>query len=323
MSFKVRLQRAFSSRLAPKLPSKNHKPTLSEDQAESPDGVDIGKQVHIAGRTGPELRASWTTKLSAGLAVGGSLGLLLKAGVAVALSANPIPLAAAVLGTAVASYVGADFIGGIVHHAIDNYAKPGEGVMGTLASDYTAHHYFGHSNHQQEAVENTNPYVKVLGPALAGLALSPVGPFLGVAAAVSLGGSLTGLLSHRFAHDKKPSKAVRLLQKMGILQTEENHASHHRMPFSDSYTPVNGCLNPLLDGTHFWRKWEKGIYKLTGAEPKTWHHPPTRDFALGKIDKDEYQARYDDEIPMYMANVDFKGERERMKSYLHGKFDGQ
>lgn len=278
-------------------------------------------QVKIAGRTGTEVKADTVTRISTALAVGGSLGLLLKAGLAVTVATQPLGLAAAAIGTAVASYAGADFLSGVVHHAVDNYAKPGKGALGKLASEYTAHHYFGNSVHQVEATETLNPFVKLLGPALAGLALAPVNPLLGVAAAVGLGGSLVGFLSHRFAHQKNPSKMVRTLQRVGLLQDHDAHGKHHRMPFSEAYTAVNGSMNPLLDKTDFWRKWEKGIHTLTGAEPKTWQHPAIRDFAMGEIDKQEYLARLESEIPVYMANVNFKEEREAMKQFLHGRFE--
>ena len=142
-----------------------------------------------------------------------------------------------------------------------------------MASEFIGHHYFGNSLSQSEAVENVNPLVKLAGPVLVGLALAPIHPVLGVAAAVGIGGTLMAQLSHRFTHEARPPKLVQWAQKVGIAQPKKDHGNHHRVPWASNYTIVNGALNPLLDKTHFWRKWENAIHKVTGAEPKTWKHP--------------------------------------------------
>ncbi len=45
------------------------------------------------------------------------------------------------------------------------------------------------------------------------------------------------------------------------------------MPWSDNYCIVNGMWNRLLTKTHFFRKWEKMIHTVTGAEPHCWKDP--------------------------------------------------
>lgn len=284
------------------------------------DSTDIGKQVTVAGMTGEQLKAGPWTKAAAGLAAAGMTGILAKAGLAVAAAANPIGMAAAVAGTMAASYLGADLVSGVFHHAVDNYTTPGEGRFGEMASEFIGHHYFGNSLSQSEPVENVNPLVKVAGPALVGLALAPINPLLGVAAAVGIGGTLVAQLSHRFSHEPRPPKAIQIMQDTGITQSKKDHAKHHRVPWSTNYTIVNGALNPILDKTNFWRKWENVIFKVTGVEPKTWKHPAIKDFATGKISEKEYKERFQSEIPVYKERIGYQQEREQAKQYLHNKF---
>ncbi len=40
--------------------------------------------------------------------------------------------------------------------------------------------------------------------------------------------------------------------------------------------------------THFFRKWEKMIHTVTGAEPHCWKDPGVKAFALGQISEDEF-----------------------------------
>jgi ubiquitin-conjugating enzyme E2 variant len=102
------------------------------------------------------------------------------------------------------------------------------------------------------------------------------------------GGAFLAQGSHRWTHEKNPPRIAGVLQKLGLMQTREQHGVHHKMPWSDNYCIVNGMWNPLLTKTHFFRKWEKMIHTVTGAEPHCWKDPGVKAFALGQISEDEF-----------------------------------
>ena len=55
---------------------------------------------------------------------------------------------------------------------------------------------------------------------------------------------------------------------------------HHHNPFEGGYCLVNGVCNKLLDRTHFFRKLEHAVYKITGAEANCWEKPEIKALAL-------------------------------------------
>ena len=102
------------------------------------------------------------------------------------------------------------------------------------------------------------------------------------------GGGFLAQGSHRWTHMKNPPAIARVVQKLNLMQSREQHALHHKMPWADNYCIVNGMWNPLLSKTHFFRKWEKAIYNITGAQPHCWKDPGVKAFALGQISEDEF-----------------------------------
>jgi ubiquitin-conjugating enzyme E2 variant len=93
--------------------------------------------------------------------------------------------------------------------------------------------------------------------------------------------------SHRWSHMKSPPGLAKVLQKVKIAQSPENHRRHHRAPFDENYCIVNGALNGVLARTNFWRHMERGVFKLTGAEPNCWKDPIIKEMALGKLSRAE------------------------------------
>jgi ubiquitin-conjugating enzyme E2 variant len=73
---------------------------------------------------------------------------------------------------------------------------------------------------------------------------------------------------HYWAHQADPPQPVRWLQRTGAVLTPARHARHHRAPCTRAYCISTGWLNPLLDATHAWRRLERIVTRITGAEPR-------------------------------------------------------
>ena len=57
------------------------------------------------------------------------------------------------------------------------------------------------------------------------------------------------------------------LQDSGIILGRRHHAIHHAAPYLRHYCITTGWMNPLLDRMQFFRRLERGITAVTGAEP--------------------------------------------------------
>lgn len=248
-----------------------------------------------------------------GMAVGGAL--LAKTALAGVLAATgPVGVAvtaAAVVGSAVAGYLGADLTSGFIHFGLDNYPKSDTPVVGKLADNFQYHHHNSQSVFARSFIDNCGLVGKLTAPVAVGLGLAVGSPFVAAAGLAFASGLYLLQGSHMLAHDTRPSKVAKTLQRFHITQSKKNHAAHHTRPWESNYTVVNGACNPILEKTHFWRKLEKGVYKITGREPKSWRHEPTKQFALGKINAQEYKESF----KSGMADFQVKAE-EFLKGYL-------
>lgn len=72
--------------------------------------------------------------------------------------------------------------------------------------------------------------------------------------------------AHRFAHSPRqrlPS-AVRLFQRIGLLQDARHHWCHHRPPHRTHFCVMTPWLNPVLDRLGFWRGLEWAVFPILG-----------------------------------------------------------
>ncbi|HVS45443.1 MAG TPA: fatty acid desaturase CarF family protein [Verrucomicrobiae bacterium] len=58
---------------------------------------------------------------------------------------------------------------------------------------------------------------------------------------------------HKWAHSSRVPRIVGWLQSIGLLQSREHHAKHHKTPYAKRFCTVTNFLNPVLDGIGFWR----------------------------------------------------------------------
>lgn len=295
------------------------RPSIKPKPPEIPPG-----HVLMAGEVIPVETASLSTKLGiAGCAVGGAVCLAqIASQVAAQGSPEGMALAAAgALGSAVAGFVLSDLASGFFHHGVENYIKPGKGFWGELSADFLSHHYFTNNLEKATLAGNMSPAAQIAAPALLGMAVLNPHYAVTAAALAMIGGGLSSRASHRWTHETQPPEWVTGLRKLGLAQSTEDHRDHHRAPWATNFCILNGSLNPILDKTHFWRKYEKTIFDVTGREPKTWKHPAVKEFALGQIDEAEYLRRYKDDLPRFKAAINWDAEKEASKRFLVGPKD--
>lgn len=66
---------------------------------------------------------------------------------------------------------------------------------------------------------------------------------------------------HAWAHKRPQSRLIRLLQDTKLILSPEQHAKHHRAPYTTNYCSLTNWLNPLLDAVGFWRALEWALLK--------------------------------------------------------------
>ena len=167
------------------------------------------------------------------------------------------------LGYALAAWVVADFLSGVIHWWEDRYGDPAWPFIGEhVIAPNILHHA------DQMAFTNGDywhrNWTAILPAAVAaGLAWLAGSPFLSL---VLLMMSQANEI-HAWAH-QKCSRPIRGLQLLGFLQSPDQHAEHHRRPFDRNYCTMTDWLNPLLSGSGFWAALERAVSWCTGIAPR-------------------------------------------------------
>lgn len=64
---------------------------------------------------------------------------------------------------------------------------------------------------------------------------------------------------HRWAHAREVPRAVRWLQRRGVILSPEAHALHHRGAHDRAYCVATGWVNPVVDGLGLFRALERAL----------------------------------------------------------------
>jgi hypothetical protein len=180
-----------------------------------------------------------------------------------ALGEAPSPTAIG-LGT-ICGYLLADLISGTVHWIADRFFDPQTPILGpALIAPFREHHADARAmtRHDFFEISGNNGLATI---PLAGLLLLMPPP-------VSAGAQgLTALLAcfglaivgtnqiHCWAHRVRAPRAVRWLQRSGLILSPEGHAHHHREAHDSAYCVTSGWLNPVLDRSRFFARIEARI----------------------------------------------------------------
>ena len=73
---------------------------------------------------------------------------------------------------------------------------------------------------------------------------------------------------HQWAHMTHPPALVGWLQRHRLMLAHEEHALHHEAPFAMNYCITNGWCNRALTKMDFYRRAERAVTALTGAQPR-------------------------------------------------------
>jgi ubiquitin-conjugating enzyme E2 variant len=109
-------------------------------------------------------------------------------------------------------------------------------------------------------------------PVLVTAAVTPLSEELACAASVFLAAfgaiSLPTNLVHRWAHMRRPPRAVAWLQRRGWILSREVHAGHHAAPHTTRYCIATGWCNSALEAIGFFPALERAISAVTGLRPR-------------------------------------------------------
>ena len=170
-----------------------------------------------------------------------------------------------------------DFISGFVHWGCDTWGSVDTPLLGkAFIRQFREHHVDPEEICHHDFVEanGTNAMLSLLPLGLCLLApLDPAAPtlarVLGHSFAVSMGVFVT-LTSqcHQWAHLPDAPRAVKALQRLGVVLTPRHHDVHHVAPHLGHYCITGGWLDAPLEAVDFWRRLERAITRVTGAQPR-------------------------------------------------------
>jgi ubiquitin-conjugating enzyme E2 variant len=162
-----------------------------------------------------------------------------------------------------AAWIAADFLSGLVHWWEDRYGDPSWPWIGTHV---IAPNILHHTDQMAFTIGGywERNWTSVVPAAIAAGAAYVVGwHFLAlVLAFLSQANEV-----HAWAH-QRCIRPIRGLQMLGILQSPEQHAAHHRRPFDRNYCVMTDWLNPVLSRAGFWPAAETLIRRTTGIVPR-------------------------------------------------------
>lgn len=159
----------------------------------------------------------------------------------------------------------ADLLTGIGHWAEDAYCRRGMGGwLGDTICDPNLRHHEDQSSFADGSFWHRNSSTFAIAWPFAILA-AIVGCWwvAAVAALASLGNEV-----HAWSHRRPSHWLPRLLQDLCIVQTPQQHARHHRKPFTACYCTLTNLCNPILDRLHVWHGIEAAIYFVSGIKPQ-------------------------------------------------------
>jgi ubiquitin-conjugating enzyme E2 variant len=165
----------------------------------------------------------------------------------------------------VAAWLMADFLSGVFHWWEDRYLTPDMPLVGRwISAPNELHHaepkWFLRGSYWQRNWTTLMPSL------VAGAVCLVFGAYWWamVFACLSQANEV-----HAWSHSKgSVSKAIDVLQSIGILQSPRHHAEHHRSPFSVRFCVMTDWLNPVLDATGFWRGVEWWLRRVFGIRVK-------------------------------------------------------
>ena len=171
------------------------------------------------------------------------------------------------------AYYCADVASGAVHWSIDTWFDTR--TLGRAVSIAREHHThpqnilgYGFLEHATLGSAPSALFVGLAALLTAAFPASPVTYALMIVWTVMATCLFFGTSLHNLGHRQPRSRLLRLAQRLRLVVTPEHHWVHHRPGQMVRYCAVNGWANPLCDRLRVWRRLERVIQAVTGAEPR-------------------------------------------------------
>lgn len=166
----------------------------------------------------------------------------------------------------------ADFLSGFVHWAGDTWGRVTTRWVGPRFLVPFRYHHLYPGDMLKSHFVTTNGDSALVNCLILGVAflipLHPAGVVAVFVAAVGTWGLPTSQV-HKWAHDRRPPRMVRWLQRAGLILSPDQHAHHHLPPFAGYYCITTGWCNPLLERLRFWKALEWMVSRFTGLKPRS------------------------------------------------------
>jgi ubiquitin-conjugating enzyme E2 variant len=162
-----------------------------------------------------------------------------------------------------AAWLTADFLSGLVHWIEDRYGDPEWPIAGPLVVAPNIKHHTDQMAFTVGGYWERNWTTIVPAAIVAGVAAACGWWF--VAAAFAFLSQANEV--HSWAH-QRCTRQIRGLQLLGILQSPDQHAQHHKRPFDRNYCVMTDILNPILSAARFWEAAEFVVYQVSGVRPR-------------------------------------------------------
>ncbi|RHX92946.1 fatty acid desaturase CarF family protein [Leptospira stimsonii] len=169
------------------------------------------------------------------------------------------------------SWIGADFISGLVHFLGDSIGSEKTPILGPgFIFPFRDHHVDPKGITRHDFVETNGNNCLVSLPILiyyvffwksSGIVSSLIALFW----FFLLWGIFATNQIHKWAHQDSPAGIVKILQKYKMILGPEHHKIHHTVPYDTYFCITTGWLNPILRYIHFYEilRW---ILRIPPAE---------------------------------------------------------
>ncbi|MGH8695636.1 MAG: fatty acid desaturase CarF family protein [Burkholderiales bacterium] len=171
------------------------------------------------------------------------------------LAAHASPSGWVIAAAALAGWMAADLLSGLVHWAFDRFGSVRTPVLGPrFVRPFREHHVDASRIARHDFVETNGASCIAALPAVLAAALmplsSPAWAFAQALALFTVLGVLGANQCHKWAHMEpaRVPRLVRLAQRWRLILRPEEHRMHHRHPFDTHYCTASGWLNPALNG---------------------------------------------------------------------------
>lgn len=160
------------------------------------------------------------------------------------------------LGQALAGWLLADLIGGLVHWWEDRVGRPRWKWLERHVFAPNRQHHTAPMAFTEQSFFSRNSTAFAAATVMAIIWLTVFGPSV-VLLFAFIGGAFQNEV-HTLAH-KRPAGWFAVLQQIGIIQSVPGHAKHHIPPQDKNYCVLTDWCNPVLEHLDVWNRLERRL----------------------------------------------------------------